>query len=33
MSALPKQYITPAEYLVIEDASEFRSEYFNGEMF
>lgn len=34
MSALPKpRRLTAAEYLVIEDAAEFRSEFFDGEMF
>jgi len=29
----PKPYITPEQYLEIERAAEFRSEYFDGEMF
>lgn len=33
MSALPKTTLTPAEYLEIERAAEFRSEFFDGEMF
>jgi Uma2 family endonuclease len=33
MSTQPKPFITPEEYLAIERAAEFRSEYFNGEMF
>ena len=33
MSALPQPYITPEEYLRIERQSEYRSEYFGGEMF
>ncbi len=28
-----KTYITPEEYLEIERKAEFKSEYFNGEMF
>lgn len=33
MSAIPKRRLTPAEYLALERAAEFRSEFFNGEMF
>ncbi|MBC8084591.1 MAG: Uma2 family endonuclease [Hymenobacter sp.] len=33
MSAQPKPYITPEEYLVAERAAEFKSEYYNGEVF
>lgn len=33
MSALPKQKLTAAEYLAIERAAEFKSEFFDGEMF
>ena len=33
MSALPKSFLTPEQYLAIERAAEFRSEYFQGEMF
>ena len=33
MSALPKPFLTPEQYLEIERAAEFRSEYFQGEMF
>lgn len=33
MSAAPKKRLTPAEYLALERAAEFKSEYFNGEMF
>jgi len=33
MSAQPKQFITPQEYLCRERLAEFKSEYFNGEMF
>ena len=33
MSTAPKKYITPAEYLEIERKAEFRSQFFNGEMF
>ena len=29
----PKPYITPEQYLDIERAAEYRSEYFDGEMF
>ena len=32
MSELPKPYLTPEQYLEIERAAEFRSEYFQGEM-
>lgn len=33
MSAVPKPYLTPEQYLEIERAAEFRSEYYRGEMF
>ena len=33
MSAVPQSYISPDEYLTIERQSEYRSEYFQGEMF
>ena len=33
MSTVPKPHLTPAQYLGIERAAEFRSEYFRGEMF
>jgi len=33
MTAVPKQRITPQEYLAKERAAEFKSEYFRGEMF
>jgi Uma2 family endonuclease len=33
MSSVPKQYITPEEYLYRERKAEFRSEFFRGEMF
>ena len=33
MSLQPKTYLTPGEYLAIERKAEFKSEYFNGEMF
>jgi Uma2 family endonuclease len=33
MSTQPKHYITPEEYLEIERAAEFKSEYYQGEMF
>jgi len=33
MSAMPKRKFTEAEYLVIERAAEFKSEFYNGEMF
>lgn len=33
MSAVPKKKLTEAEYLAIERAAEFKSEFFNGEMF
>jgi len=33
MSTQPKPYITPEQYLELERAAEFRSEYFDGEMF
>jgi Uma2 family endonuclease len=33
MSAVPKTKLTPAEYLTIEWKAEFKSEFFNGEMF
>lgn len=33
MSALPKRRLTPQEYLAIERAAQFKSEFYNGEMF
>ena len=33
MSALPKKKLTPQEYLAIERAADFKSEFFDGEMF
>ena len=33
MSTNPKTFLTPEQYLEIERAAEFKSEYFNGEMF
>ena len=33
MSTLPKQKLTPEEYLAIERRAEYKSEYFAGEMF
>ncbi len=33
MSSLPKPFVTPEQYLKIERAAEFRSEYYRGEMF
>ncbi|MBI3248073.1 MAG: Uma2 family endonuclease [Deltaproteobacteria bacterium] len=33
MSLQPKAYITPEDYLAIERQAEYKSEYFNGEMF
>lgn len=33
MPANPKQFLTPEEFLEIEEAAERRSEYFDGEMF
>ena len=33
MSALPKPFLTPEEYLEIERKAEFKSEYYQGEMF
>ncbi len=33
MSAVPKRKLSPAEYLAIEKKAEFKSEFFNGEMF
>jgi Uma2 family endonuclease len=33
MSAVPKRKLTEAEYLAIERSAEFKSEFFNGEMF
>lgn len=33
MSAVPKRKLTEAEYLAIEWAAEFKSEFYNGEMF
>ncbi|MBL8865234.1 MAG: Uma2 family endonuclease, partial [Planctomycetia bacterium] len=33
MTAVPKKKLTAQEYLAIERAAEFRSEFYNGEMF
>ena len=33
MSAVPKPYVTPAEYLALECRAEIRSEYYQGEIF
>jgi Uma2 family endonuclease len=33
MSAVPKRKLTEAEYLALERAAEFKSEFYNGEMF
>jgi hypothetical protein len=33
MTALPKRKLSEAEYLAIEREAEFKSEFFNGEMF
>lgn len=33
MSLQPKVFLTPEEYLAIERKAEYKSEYFNGEMF
>jgi Uma2 family endonuclease len=33
MSSQPKTYLTPEEYLAIERQSEYKSEYFDGEIF
>jgi hypothetical protein len=33
MSTQPKTYLTPEQYLEIERAAEFKSEYLQGEMF
>ncbi|MGL6097824.1 MAG: Uma2 family endonuclease, partial [Fimbriiglobus sp.] len=33
MSAVPKRKLTAAEYLAIEEKAEFKSEFYNGEMF
>lgn len=33
MSAVPNRKLSPAEYLAIEKKAEFKSEFFNGEMF
>jgi Uma2 family endonuclease len=33
MEAQPKPYLTPEQYLAIERGAEFKSEYFDGEMF
>ena len=33
MSAIPKRKLTPEEYLEIERRAEYKSEYFNGEVF
>ena len=33
MSTLPKSYLTPEQYLELDRKAEFRSEYYDGEMF
>ncbi len=33
MSALPKRYFTPAEYLALEERADYRSQYVAGEIF
>jgi Uma2 family endonuclease len=33
MSTLPKTYLTPEQYIEIERAAEYKSEYYQGEMF
>src|ERR1700722_2289516 len=33
MSSPPKSYLTPEQYLEIERKADFKSEYYNGEMF
>ena len=33
MSALPKRYFTPEEYLLLEERSPYKSQYVNGEIF
>ena len=33
MSTNPKTFLTPEQYLEIERKAEFKSEYYNGEMF
>src|SRR5215469_14590723 len=33
MSTLPKARLTPEQYLEIEDTAEYKSEYYQGEMF
>ena len=33
MATQPKSFLTPEQYLEIERKADFRSEYFNGEMF
>ena len=33
MDALPRKHLSPAEYLEIERAAEWKSEYYEGEMF
>src|SRR5580700_11394593 len=33
MSTQPKSYLTPGEYLAIERKAQFKSEYWNGEMY
>lgn len=33
MSTLVKSFLTPEQYLEIERKAEFKSEYYNGEMF
>ena len=33
MGALPKRFFTPEEYLVLEVAADYRSQYVDGEIF
>ncbi|HEY7545469.1 MAG TPA: Uma2 family endonuclease, partial [Blastocatellia bacterium] len=33
MASQPRNYFTPEEYLELERQAEYRSEYFNGEIF
>src|SRR5690242_7276027 len=33
MSTVPKNFLTPEQYLEIDNNAEFKSEYYNGEMF
>ena len=33
MTALPKRYFTPEEYLILEDRAEYKSQYVDGEIF